>query len=189
MNADSKLTFPTCFSGKARTVLLEGEAYFKVAKNPDMPFVVKTDKMNTTALGTEFNVKAYHGAVPHVTLVEGVVLVDVPEVKKNVRLAPSEEISLNDKTVNIRNIDPQYYIQWKDGFFYYDNVALGEILSDIGRWYNINIEIEKPALMSYRLHFVVNRDAVIDEVINSLNDFTYLDAVKSGNKITVRGKN
>ena len=188
MNADSRLTFPTTFSGKRREVKLEGEAYFKVAKNPDMPFVVKTNRINTTALGTEFNVRAYKGTDPHVTLIEGSVLVDVPVINKNVKLSPREDVSIKDNALNIKDVDPEYYIQWKEGFFYYDDVALGEVLSDIGRWYNINIEIEKPALMSYRLHFVVDRSAGIDEVVENLNNFRYLNAVKNGIKITIREK-
>ncbi len=188
LNADSKLTFPTKFSGKERVVKLEGEAYFKIAKNPQMPFIVKTDKMDTRALGTEFYVKAYKGTEPHVTLIEGVVDVNIPEINKNIRMSPNEEISMADKTLKIKNVDPEYLIQWKDGFFYYDNVALGDILLDIGRWYNINIEISKPKLMAYRLHFVVKRDANIDDVVDNLNNFRYLNAVKNGNKITIREK-
>lgn len=188
MNADSKLTFPTRFSGTERVVLLEGEAYFKVAKNPAMPFLVKTDKINTRALGTEFNVRAYKGSDPHVTLIEGVVVVDVPEMKKDMRLLPSDDVSLSNKTLKLKTVDPQYYIQWKDGFLYYDNVALGEVLSDIGRWYNVDIDIEKPALMSYRLHFVVNRGSGIEEVVENLNDFKYLQVVQKGNKILIGEK-
>lgn len=188
MNADSKLSFPTRFTGKERVVTLEGEAYFKVAKNPKRPFIVKTERMDTKALGTEFNVRAYKGTEPHVTLIEGVVVVNVPEVNKNVRMVPNEDVSLAENSLTIKTVDPQYYIQWKDGFFYYDNVALSEILSDIGRWYNVNIEIEKPALMSYHLHFVVNRDAKIEDVVDNLNDFSYLTVVKNGNKLSIRGK-
>ncbi len=188
MNAGSKLTFPTKFEGTERIVSLEGEAYFKVVKNPERPFVVRTEKLSTRVYGTEFNVKAYKGSDPHVTLIEGVVVVDVPNLKKNIRLLPSEDVSVKNKTLEIRDIDPQYYIQWKDGFLYYDNVPLGEVLSDIGRWYNVDIEIEKSSLMSYRMHFVVNRNAGIQEVMENLNEFKFLHATKSGNKISIDDK-
>ncbi|MBP1617126.1 MAG: hypothetical protein H6Q14_953 [Bacteroidetes bacterium] len=188
MNAGSKLTFPTQFEGSERRVSLEGEAYFRVVKNPKIPFVVKTEKLSTRVYGTEFNVKAYKGGDPHVTLIEGVVVVDVPNLKKNIKLLPSEDVSLKNKTLEIKDIDPQYYIQWKDGFLYYDNVALGEVLSDIGRWYNVDIEIEKSSLMAYRMHFVVNRNAGIEEVIENLNEFKYLHATKIKNKISINDK-
>lgn len=188
MNAGSKLIFPTHFTGKERSVSLEGEAYFKVVKNPAFPFLVKTKRMDTRAYGTQFNVRAYKGTEPHVTLIEGMVTVNIPDMKKIVKLSPSEDVSLSKETLRIKNIDSQYYIQWKDGFLYYDNVSLKEVLSDVGRWYNVNIEIEKPALMSYRLHFVVNRDAGIEDVIENLNNFGYLHVSRVGNKIMIGEK-
>lgn len=188
LNAGSALTFPTRFSGNERVVTLEGEAYFQVVTNPQLPFIVKTDKITAKALGTEFNVKAYKGSDPHVTLIKGIVIVDIPEMNREIKMLPSEDVSLVliDKSVKIKEVNPQYYIQWKDGFLYYDNMALGEILSDIGRWYNVNIEIEKSSLKAYRLHFVVDRNAGIEEVVDNLNEFKYLQAVKNGNKITVK---
>ena len=59
MNADSRLEFPEQFSGSRRTVRLYGEAYFEVAKDRRHPFVVETDFLTTTVLGTSFNVRAY----------------------------------------------------------------------------------------------------------------------------------
>ena len=59
LNAGSRLKFDGSFGIKERLVELEGEAYFNVAKNAGKPFIVKTSYLNVTALGTEFNVKAY----------------------------------------------------------------------------------------------------------------------------------
>jgi transmembrane sensor len=187
MNADSKLTFPTRFTGNTRVVRLEGEAYFKVTHNPKIPFIVQTDKMNTCALGTEFNVRAYSKMEPHVTLIEGSVLVNVAD--KDVRLKPGEDVSFSNNTVKIKNVDTQYYIQWKDGFLYFDNQPLVDVVSDLGRWYNVNIEIENPSLMSYRLHFIVNRNSGIEEVIDNLNSLGYLNASKNQNNIIISKKN
>lgn len=189
LNADSKLTFPTLIKGEERVVELEGEAYFKVAKNKEMPFVVKTDKIETRVLGTEFNVKAYKGSNPHITLIEGEVIVNVPEINKEVKLQPGEDISYINNKVHIKNVDTEYYTHWRDGFFYFDNVPLIDVVTDLGRWYNLNIEIEKASLMSYRLHFIVDRNSGIDEVIENLNNFQYLHAQKRGNTMIIGKKN
>lgn len=42
LNANSNFVYPTAFIGDERIVTLEGEAYFKVAKDPERPFIVKT---------------------------------------------------------------------------------------------------------------------------------------------------
>ncbi len=59
LNAGSRLLYSTDFGSINREVQLEGEAYFKVAKNTSLPFEVKTSKIRIKALGTAFNVKAY----------------------------------------------------------------------------------------------------------------------------------
>ncbi|HJD74580.1 MAG TPA: FecR domain-containing protein [Bacteroides reticulotermitis] len=185
LNAESKLTFPRKFTGSRRVVKLEGEAYFKIAKNEQMPFIVETERTSTRALGTEFNVKAYKNTESHVTLINGSVVVNMPEINKEVTLVPGQEVVVDQEVFKVKDVDVNYYVQWKDGYFYFDNVPLVEVLCDLGRWYNVNIEIEKPSLMSYRLHFIADRKAAIDEVVENLNSFSYLSAIKTGNKITI----
>lgn len=46
LNAESTIEFPAAFSGKERKVNLKGEAYFKVARNEKVPFIVTSDKLN-----------------------------------------------------------------------------------------------------------------------------------------------
>ncbi len=59
LNAGSKLRHNRQFSQKNRNIYLEGEAYFDVSKNKNMPFVVNTSGITIKVLGTAFNVKAY----------------------------------------------------------------------------------------------------------------------------------
>lgn len=59
LNAGSKLKFDNYFGVSERIVQLEGEGYFKVKEDTVMPFIVRTPFLNVTALGTEFNIKAY----------------------------------------------------------------------------------------------------------------------------------
>jgi transmembrane sensor len=59
LNAGSTLRTDNHFGINDRIVELEGEGYFKVAKDKIKPFIVKTSYLKVTALGTEFNVKAY----------------------------------------------------------------------------------------------------------------------------------
>jgi transmembrane sensor len=59
LNAGSKLIVAGDFGDKDRYVSLEGEAFFKVAPNPDVPFTVRTGEVETTVLGTSFLLRAY----------------------------------------------------------------------------------------------------------------------------------
>ena len=187
LNADSKITFPTRFTGNKRTVKLVGEAYFKVSKNKHRPFIVETGNLYTKVLGTEFNLKAYPHSDVNVTLVKGSVVVNAEG--KEVMLKPGENAEYSeDKDIEVTTVDTEGYIQWKDGYFYFDNVPLIDVVRDLGRWYNVNIEIRNNSLMSYRLHFIASRKASIKEFVDNLNEFNYLHVVHKDNKLIIDRK-
>lgn len=97
LNAGSKLRYNNKYGIQDRNVELEGEAYFKVAKDKDRPFIVKTSHIAVKALGTEFNVKAYSGdKTIETTLVEGAVKVEKLEGKNeygDILLKPNQKIT------------------------------------------------------------------------------------------------
>ena len=91
LNADSKLRFPKSFSGATREIYLTGEAFFDVAHNAAMPFIIHTDKMNIKVLGTEFNVKSYpEDSAYETTLIRGSIEVTLKD-------RPSDRIILKPK--------------------------------------------------------------------------------------------
>ncbi len=189
LNADSRLIFPTRFVGTNRVVRLEGEAYFKVAHNEKMPFVIETEKLVIQVLGTEFNMKTYKNSEAHVTLVDGSVKVQMPLIGKEIMLVPGEDIAYAEDDFQVKKVDTSYYTQWREGYFYFDDMYLSDILRDLGRWYNITIEMEQDSLLiNQKLHFVADRSEDIDSVMGNLNAFEYLSASKKENKLTVRRK-
>jgi ferric-dicitrate binding protein FerR (iron transport regulator) len=101
LNAGSTLKYYSDFNIKNRNLLLEGEAYFKVAKNKRIPLIVNAANISIRAVGTEFNVKAYKNeGLIETTLIEGVV-----EISKEEDIADqSEKISLrpNQKAVYVK---------------------------------------------------------------------------------------
>ncbi len=73
LNSGSSMTYPSSFAFMdTREVVLNGEAFFEITKNPEKPFIVKTQAMYTQVFGTVFNVSAYEEDGPgQVVLVEG----------------------------------------------------------------------------------------------------------------------
>ena len=74
LNAATRLRFPSRFYGKQREVYVEGEAYFKVAKDAAHPFIVHTTLTQVQVLGTSFNINTYEAGNVKTALVEGKVL-------------------------------------------------------------------------------------------------------------------
>jgi transmembrane sensor len=98
LNAGSILLYPEKFSGTQREVTLEGEGFFEVTKNAQIPFLVHAGKITVKVLGTKFNVKAYREDPDiETTLISGkvqVMLNDDPE--KEIILAPHEKLTVTN---------------------------------------------------------------------------------------------
>lgn len=72
LNSETSIRYPASFNRKSREVTIEGEAFFKVKKNPDKPFYVNTSDIKVKVYGTSFNVKAYpNERFIETTLIEG----------------------------------------------------------------------------------------------------------------------
>ena len=169
LNANSKLVYPTAFIEKERTVFLEGEAYFKVTKDTK-PFIVKTDYLQTKVLGTEFNVKSYTAEDSHVTLISGKVQVRSHENARFVDLEPGKDaILLSNGQFEVKEVNSEAYAYWKDGYFYFDELTLADIMKSVGRWYNVNVVFRNKEAMAYRIHFMSNRRGGIEETIRLMN--------------------
>lgn len=189
MNADSRLHFPSRFTGATREVQLEGEAYFRVAKDKSHPFIIRTHAVTTEVLGTEFNLRAYPDADAHVTLVEGSVRIEMPAIGHEVTLRPGQDIACTDSAFTITEVDTRYCALWREGRLYFDNAPLKDILHELGRYYNLTVEMEDdPYLMQTRLHFVADSRESIAQIIGNLNEFEYMSVTHEGKKITVRRK-
>lgn len=106
LNAGSKLSYDFSFGNTTREVILEGEAYFKVATNKGKPFIVHTSKASVKALGTEFNVKAYPEEHQIETiLVKGSILVEqksdltgrINQEQSGVLMKPGQKMLIADE--------------------------------------------------------------------------------------------
>lgn len=184
LNAESTLTYPSRFHGAQRIVELDGEAYFKVAKDSARPFIVRSGKLETQVLGTSFNFRNYTHSTPHVTLVEGRVLVTGHDT--SVTLHPNEDAQIGDDgTIRVTQVDPRSYTAWVDGYFYFDNASLEEIMRELGRWYNLNILFENPEAMKYHFNFWASRKNGIHNVIELLNDLGKVKASLDNNALII----
>ena len=188
MNAESCLEYPSQFVGKERIVHLKGEAYFKVAKNPDVPFVICTERVQVRVLGTELNVRNYISQDSHVTLINGSVEVSDNKNDKNlVRLTPGEDAFLDDSnSFVIKEVDTDSYTYWRDGYFYFDNTPLKEVVQELGRWYNINIVFENEKLMDLHIRYFCVRSETLERAISLLNRMKKIHVTLSGNTIYIR---
>ena len=170
LNAESQLIYPSLFTGEERVVELCGEGFFKVAHDSLRPFKVKVENIVTEVLGTEFNIKSYSANNTHVTLIQGCVKVRNELSKEEVTIHPQEDAHLlEDGSFEVKRVDTDNYHLWTEGYFYFDNEPLVEIMKEVGRWYNVHIVFKDNAVQNLHLHFLAQRDKPIDNVLKLLN--------------------
>jgi len=146
LGASSSLRYPTRFSHTERTVFLEGEAYFEIAKNEQQPFYVKSKHATVQVLGTHFSLHAYSD-VDEVgaSLFEGKVRVlfhENAEGKKITKvLNPGEQATVNRKTMDLtlRKIDVEDALAWKKGYFIFHGDDIKTVMRTVARWYDVEV--------------------------------------------------
>ena len=166
LNSESTLSFPVKFQGKERKVYLTGEAYFKVAKNTEHPFVVTAGELEVLVTGTTFGVRAYKDEKDiQTTLESGQVTVKVEG--KSVKLVPNKQVLFNKSTMGleVRDVDVDLYLAWADGRLVYDNCPLEKILTDLGRWYNIDVFYSRDELRSYQFSLNMKKHEEFTQVL------------------------
>lgn len=145
VNAGSTLLYPSDFKKmNSRTVYLTGEASFRVQKNKEKPFIVKTSGVNVQALGTVFTVKSYAGErYTTATLEEGCVKVSLKENSgRSYILKPSEQLvySHDDYSVRMNQVDLSAYRMLRKGYLIFENVSFQEMISTLEKKYGVTFQ-------------------------------------------------
>lgn len=183
LNAGSKLRFPAQFiEGKPREVFLEGEGYFKVAKNSASPFIVRANDVSTQVFGTEFNVSAYKEDVEtKIVLVEGSIGVFGNSSKfdslKDVLLKPNEMATVaKGREVRIDQVDVGSHMAWVEGTLQFKNEDFAAIARKLQRYYNVVITNNDPALEEKKFtgRFDIETVEQILETFKKTNHFNYI---------------
>ena len=188
LNAGSQLIYPTKFSNHRREVALEGEAFFEVSKNKDLPFVVKTSKIEIKVFGTKFNVIDFPDEnTIQTVLSEGSVTVcrnDLGIIKKEVKLEP-DQMALFDKTtqeIKISNVDANYYTLWTHGLLKFDDLEMCRVIKSLERYYNIQIHYSDRMVGLQRISGKLDFNKELEEVFEYLSKVSHTKFTKIDNR-------
>lgn len=139
LNSCSSVRYPSHFIGSTREVSLEGEGYFKVARDEKLPFIVKTGNFDVRVLGTRFNVKSYStDEIVSVSVESGKVQVDLPEAM--MRLVAQEQILINTISGEYsKRKEERRVAGWIQGTFCFNNTPIRDVAKELERVYNCHI--------------------------------------------------
>ena len=161
LNSDSELSFPSRFSDSVRAVSVRGEAYFEVR----------------------------HGEVPVVVaalLVEGSIGVEYRGC--NVMMRPNELCRVDNINgdISTERVDVSKYIAWTEGVFMFERDCLQDIVSELSRWYGIEIVVESQTLQNSTITAFFERSVSIDEIMTTIEQTINVKITKEEGRYVIR---
>ena len=175
LNSCTTLEYAENYGHSNRSINLDGEAYFEVAKNKDLPFVVKANGIDVKAIGTAFNVSAYmEDSQLTTTLFNGKVAVQPTLTKQEVLLEPNQ-VAVYDKSRNKIEVvpyDKKLFAQWRGGFLSFEMMYLQDITKLLERNYNVVFRYENQGIKKLRFSGSFRNNEDLSEILNVIKTNT-----------------
>ena len=136
--------------------LLEGEALFDVAKDPERPFVATAGNVDVRAVGTSFAVRSIGTAPMEVLVREGTVdmlrqsstPVSPLRVPAFTRAVAVDAAGVSAQAIEV-GIHPDALarqLSWREGMIAFEGISLGQVAEEFRRYSDARIVIDDPGV-------------------------------------------
>jgi transmembrane sensor len=185
LNAATRLRFPFRFANASREVYVEGEAYFKVAKDARHPFIVHTPLTGVKVVGTAFNVNTYSEGHVTTALVEGKVITQSRDGRQT-ELLPGYEASYQPvKGFMTHPFEEEEVLSWMNGVYYFYNVPVTELARVASRFYGVNIIPDREKFNGKSITGLMHKDKLTD-FLHDLEAVAHITYQFSGNDLYLK---
>lgn len=167
----------------ARSVSLDGQAFFEVARQPDRPFTVAAGEMTVTVLGTRFNLENRTGR-QIVALEEGSVRLGTG-ADEDQTLAPGEVATFTTAArglVKSRPASLETYVSWRDGYWKLESESLENIARRLTETFGVEVVFSDPALAGRKLSGTLAADE-LDVLLSQIGGLLDLSVTHEGGTV------
>lgn len=189
LNSNSRLSYPETFHSGKRAVELTGEAFFNVAENKNLPFVVVTGNTETTALGTSFNIRAWpEDERIDIALVTGKVVVNPKGIDhKGILLEPGEKVVHDVKSNEYFKTSFNLLEEtgWREKVIYFKKASLEDFVNKLERWYGVSIRLEGRPQEDWSIDGEF-RDVSLEEILSNLSYVNKTEYKIEGKIVTLK---
>ncbi|MBN8853459.1 MAG: hypothetical protein BGO55_18535 [Sphingobacteriales bacterium 50-39] len=193
LDALSSIRFPTSFPGAERVVEITGQAYFEVAHNTKQSFKVKGGGQMVEVLGTHFNINSFNSQAIQTTLLEGSLRVlsstnpsAFDKEPHSIVMRPGQQsiFTTRDSRLTAHELqDMDGVMAWKSGRFRFDGSSVDEMVDQLSRWYNIEVQYKDKITETFVAD--IKRDLPLSKLLELLEMTKQIKFVIDGNKVTV----
>ncbi len=188
LNTGSRLAYPAEFKGLKRTVKLEGEAFFDVARNEEKTFIViVADEASTEVLGTSFHLKEDTGRrrVFLNVLTGKVAFYPKGKKKQALVLGKDEHAEYHNGHIQQQVSFELNFLSWKTRTLIFDNAPLPQVLKQLGKHYDKEFHIMNTELDTLSLTGTYNNQK-IDDVLEEISLVLDIAFEETDGRIQVR---
>lgn len=151
INADSKLNLPRVFRNDRREIhLLQGEIYIEVARDEERPFYIHSGEVTVEVLGTSFSVRSYpEDEQVRVVVDSGLVSFERTDGDEGLKLEPMQSGTYSYTSghfIRSQIDDPELFLGWTKGFLKFQDTPLNQVIRELERRYNVNLELASPSI-------------------------------------------
>lgn len=186
LKSGSTLRFSSEFNKVSREVELpDGEAFFEVQRHAAKPFIVTTDSVQTTVLGTAFIIQHYKNRPETQVWVEHG-LVEVSQSQKVLqRLSKHQRIQLNRGTGNFTtdSLQWQQAMAWQKGVLLLKSASFDELAAALSDFYGVQLVSTNPAIraLHFDAKFFINTP--LDQILPLITELHHIRYSKKNNQI------
>lgn len=174
------------FNATRRTVQLDGEAYFDVARTDGAPFVVRTGDVATRVLGTAFLMRHYAGEhIVRVSVAEGKVGVTMPRRDESSVLVAGDVGEIGDSTITFHSVDHlDTDAEWIGGRLFFNDVSVKDVLAALTRWYGYQFHYTDATIAPQRVTVWLSTRSSAD-ALATLERLLNISATVAGDTVTL----
>jgi transmembrane sensor len=190
LNSASTVSFPTRFAADRREISITGEAYCRIARHPDQPFIIHLPGNTVQVTGTEFNINTYDPSVVKVALVEGganLVSGGAPPLSSGgagsrpsgagiLKLNPGYQGISNGGQLVQQAFEAEKVLSWRQGIFYFDGAGLDELSPVLARWFGIRTQLDDPSLANKKFVGALYKHRSLNSFLDNLKVIAHIDS-------------
>ena len=207
LNAGSELIYSNRFNKSIREVFLSGEAFFDVTRNEQKPFIIHSNQITTTVLGTSFNIRSYENQPEQVTVATGKVKVELsaptnktPADLSVEALAKTDEFAVvltkegqatynpTTRKFTQKEVDIDIHLAWKEPQLIFSEILFSKAVAMLENRYGVNITLKNEKLGNCII-IGEHHNESLENVLKALQftlEFDY--QFKTGKAIEITGK-
>jgi len=178
------------FNSDVRELLLQGEAFFEVERNPKRPFTVGLGNAEIQVLGTSFFAKSVDDQYSQVSVSSGVVsFTDLSNEDKRTELKANEEAILEVESGNmiVRPITNPNVLTWQTGLIVFNKTPLTAVITELSKYYTTPIKLEGDGLGNCLITSKFNNQP-LDEVLSIICKLLSAELIQTESGFMLKGQ-